>query len=146
MRTTTALALGALAVLAGPPPSSAAEAQHPAAAIRLSFKLEPRLAGGTYGGERWVSPPTYTGVSAQDTVEAMARAVDASGRSTQVGVEWKPSDPEMVMVSPARGERVRITVRRPGESAIALTSGAASKRLVVRATRVNGAWRVSISQ
>ncbi len=36
------------------------------AAIQISFKLDPRLTDSTYGGERWVSPRTYTGANAPD--------------------------------------------------------------------------------
>jgi hypothetical protein len=135
-----------LALLAAPSPSLAGEARRAAAAIQLSFRLDPRLAGGTYGGERWISPPTFSGTSAQDTVEAMARPVDAAGRPTGAGVDWKPSDPELVTVTPSRGERVRITVKRAGQCGLALTSGAAVKQVTVRATQRNGAWQVSISQ
>jgi hypothetical protein len=117
-----------------------------AARIQVAFKLDPRLSGPTYGGERWVSPPTYTGASAQDTVEARALAVDASRRPTKVTPEWTPSDPDMVTVSPPRGEQVKITVKRAGESSVTVKSGGASRKLVVKAVQTNGNWQVSISQ
>src|SRR5574342_139624 len=62
--------------------ASETEGSAPAAAltrINVSFKLDPRLSGPTYGGERWVSPATYMGASAQDAVEVRARTVDARG-------------------------------------------------------------------
>src|SRR5439155_27115962 len=73
------------ALLAGPPAPARGERPPAAAAqsgIRVTFKLDPRLSGPTYGGERWVSPQTYSGANAQDAVEARVFAVDDKGRST----------------------------------------------------------------
>jgi hypothetical protein len=147
MRVTVAL-LVALSALAGPSPSLAADEKAPPAAakIQLTFKLDPRLAGPTYGGERWVSPPTYMGASGQDIVEAKASAVDASGKPTKASIEWKPSDPEMVAVSPPRGEQVKITVKRAGESSLTVKAGEASRKLTVKAAQAKGIWQVSINQ
>jgi len=147
MRLPAAL-LVALSTLAGPAPSLAGEKKAEPApnAIQLSFKLDPRLSGATYGGERWVSPPTYQGSSGQNAVEAKASLVDASGRPTKSTIDWKASDPEMVAVSPARGEQVTITVKRAGESSLTLTSGAVSRKLGVKAVDRNGARQVSITQ
>lgn len=114
--------------------------------IQLSFKLDPRLAGPTYGGERWVSPPTYRGASAQDSVEVRASPVDARGRPTRSRVDWSSSDPEMVTLSSPGGEQVRIAVRRTGESTLTVTSGAATRQLTVRASRPGGAWQVTIAR
>lgn len=124
----------------------AAPAAASRATVTFSFKLDPRLAGPTYGGERWVSPPTYTGASAQDTVDARAVAVDARGRPLRVDLEWTVSDPETVTVSPPRGERVKITVRRAGESVVTVRSGEVSRRLIVRSVETRGLRQVSISQ
>lgn len=153
MRTHLAAFLVVVSVLtlAGPPQARAGDAQAAAAAvapavINVSFKLDPRVSGPTYGGERWVSPPTYTGASAQDTVEARARAIDARGRRVHAGVEWTSSDPGAVTVAPARGEQVRITARRTGESTVTVKSGAASRRLAVKIVQANGAWQVTITQ
>jgi len=138
-------------MLAVPHSSSAADekATQTAASpttIAVSFKLDPRLSGPTYGGERWVSPPTYTGAAAQDTVEARAFAVDAQGRSTKVHAAWSASDPELVTVSPPRGEQVKITAKRAGQSSVTVTSGGASTKLIVKAVQKNGIWQVSISR
>jgi hypothetical protein len=122
------------------------EAGPASTAINLAFKLDPRLSGATYGGERWVSPSRYQGSSGQNTVEAKASAIDTQGRPTRAIIDWKPSDPEMILVSPARGEQVKITVRRTGESSLVLTSGAVSKRLAIRAVDRNGVWQVTITQ
>jgi hypothetical protein len=147
MRSPAAL-LVALSALTGAAPSLAGEkkVEPTASVIQLAFKLDPRLSGATYGGERWVSPPTYQGSSGQSTVEAKASLMDASGRPTQASIDWKPSDPEMVTVSPAAGEKVTITVKRAGESSLTLTSGAVSRKLGVKAVDRNGARQVTITQ
>jgi hypothetical protein len=147
MRSAAAL-LVALSTLTGAAPSLAGEkkAEPATGAIQLAFKLDPRLSGATYGGERWVSPPIYQGSSGQSTVEAKASVMDASGRPTKASIDWKSSDPEMVTVSPAAGEKVTITVKRAGESSLTLTSGAVSRKLGVKALDRNGARQVTISQ
>ena len=123
-----------------------AAAEPEAKVIQLSFKLDPRLSGATYGGERWVSPPTYQGSNGQSAVEARAVTLDASGRPTRATIDWKASDPEMVTVSPARGGQVTITVKRTGESNLTLTAGAVSRKLAVKAVDSNGARLVTITQ
>ena len=146
MRPAAAL-LVALSSLAGAAPAVAGEQKaEPAGVIQLSFKLDPRLSGATYGGERWVSPPTYQGSSGQSIVEAKGSLMDASGRPTKATIDWKPSNPEMVTVSPAGGEKVTITVKRVGESSLTLTSGAVSRKLSVKAVDRNGARQVTITQ
>lgn len=147
MRIAVAL-LVALSALAGPSRSLAGEEKAPPAAAKIlvAFKLDPRLLGPTYGGERWVSPPTYSGAAAQDTVEARASAVDTGGKVVKVSPEWTASDPEMVTVSPPRGEQVKISVKRAGESSVTVRSGGASRKLVVKAVQTKGIWQVSITQ
>lgn len=147
MPSTTAALILVLSALAGPSPSFAGDGKAAAAArLLVSFKLDPRLLGPTYGGERWVSPPTYSGAAAQDTVEARASAIGADGRPVKVTFEWTASDPDLVTVSPRHGEQVQIAVKRAGESAVTVTSGEASRKLVVKASRTNGIWQVSITQ
>ncbi len=114
--------------------------------IKLSFKLDPRLMGGTYGGERWISPPTYTGTNAQETVEVRAQVIDAKGKPTNISPEWMPSDPEMVTVSPSQGDQVKITVKRAGESKLKVAAQGISKELVIKAKYQNNAMQVEISQ
>ena len=78
-------------------PTAIAPAGVPASmqSIQVSFKLDPRLAGGTYGGEHWVSPPTYGPiVQAGNTylVEARADMLDAKGQPTSISPEWIAAD------------------------------------------------------
>lgn len=152
MRRALTVSMVTLAMLAMAHPAWAAgdEKEVPAAApqatIAVAFKLDPRLSGSTYGGERWVSPKTFTGASAQDTVEARAVVSDSRGRPLKVSPSWTSSDPEATAVAPAHGGQVRITVKRPGESSVTVTSGGASRKLAVKATQANGRWQVNISQ
>lgn len=132
--------------LAGPAPSLAGEEKAAVAAIHFSFKLDPRVLGPTYGGERWGSPPTYTGASGQDAIEVRASAVDARGTPAKESIGWSPSDPEMVTVTPAGGDRVKIVVKRPGESGLMVKSGGASRKLTIKAVQPNGIWQVTITQ
>jgi hypothetical protein len=144
--------LSVLAVVAATSTSAAPlageERGAPAArpSIQVSFKLDPRLSGPTYGGERWVSPPTYRGAAAQDTVEARAAAVDAAGRPLQIEVQWTASDPEKVAITPTRGARVQITAKRAGESVVTVSAGGSSRKLTVKAVEANGIRQLIISQ
>lgn len=135
--------------LAAPASSPAPGKAAPAAdkpRIQVAFKLDPRLSGPTYGGEHWVSPQTYRGASAQDTVEVRASAVDARGRLVKISPGWKVSDAEMVTVSPPRGDRVTIAVKRAGESSVTVAQDGTSRTLSVKATQTNGIVQVIISQ
>src|SRR2546426_2924563 len=114
--------------------------------IQLSFKLDPRLTDSTYGGERWVSAPTYVGANAQDTVEARAKVIDAKGQPTKTSPEWIPSDPEMVTVSPSQGYQVKIIVHRAGESKLKVAAQGFYNELVVKAKYVGKAIQVEITQ
>jgi FKBP-type peptidyl-prolyl cis-trans isomerase FklB len=114
--------------------------------IQLSFKLDPRLSGGTYGGERWVSPPTYMGASAQDTVEIKALGTDAQGRPVRIRPKWIASDPRMVTVSPSEGDAVKVTVKHAGQSSLQVTSPGVSKELSIKAEYKDNVIQVAIAQ
>src|SRR5215211_99912 len=153
MRTVLAVSTIALSTLAlaAPSWSWATDAKAPPASgsagrITLSFKIDPRVLGPTYGGEHWVSPPTYTGARAQDAVEAMARAVDAKGAPVRTDLEWTVSDPDLLAVSPPRGKRVTITAKRPGTSQITVKAGGASRTFTLKAEKPDGSWQVTVSQ
>jgi hypothetical protein len=123
----------------------------PAAAltgINVSFKLDPRIFSGNYGGERWVSPPTYTGASAQDTVESRVDGIDAMGQRVRITPKWTPADPEMVEVSPREGNAVKITVKRAGESKLIVAAQGISRELLIKGKSLaNGiGMQVEISQ
>ena len=116
-------------------------------AITVSFKLDPQLSGGTYGGERWVSPPTFTGASGQDTMEARVEGTTMKGLPVRISATWTASDPEMVTVTPGERDGFRITVKRAGESRLTVASQGVSKELVVKAVKKLGkALQVEVIQ
>ena len=128
---------------------AAREAVAPAdAGIKVSFKLDPRLTQSMYMGERWVSPPTYTGVrdGKEITVDARAEVISASGKSTGIGPKWIPSDPEMVTVTPGQGNEVKITVLRAGQSSLKVTAPGLSRELSIKATLQGSSIQVNITQ
>lgn len=147
------LALAALIVILPSVALSASqEATGPAATsvtdMELSFKLDSKVTQAVYMGERWVSPPTYSGVQTGKTftVEAKAEGVDAKGKLTDISPAWTPSDPDMVGVSPAKGHKVEITVRSVGESTLDVSSQGFSRKLLIKATYRDNAIQVDISQ
>lgn len=147
MKGTLAIFTSIVLTLAFAGPGFSAEEKTPALTdIQVSFKLDPRITQGLYMGERWVSPATYTGTSAQDTVEARVQGTDAKGRPVSISPKWIPADPEMVTVSPSQGSQVKITVKRAGESRLQVTSQGVSKELSVKAAVRNNVLQVEIAQ
>ena len=115
------------------PPATAASVT----GIQLSFKRDPRLVDPFRGIGPWVTGSNYGGATAQDTVEARAEGVDATGKPTKISPQWIPSDPEMVTVSPSQGDNVKITVHKAGESKLKITYQSLSKELEIRAKYIN---------
>lgn len=115
--------------------------------LAVFFKLDPRITA-SYGGDRWVSPPTYTRVGdAQGAViEARAQARGADPKVKASIPQWTPSDPSMVQVTPDKGGVVTITVKRAGTSIIHIASGEITKELAVKAESRDNALQVEISQ
>ena len=132
-RSLAALVLMLLTASVQASPAAASSAEASLTGLVVSFKLDPRLSGGSYGGERWVSPPTYTGASGQDTVEARVEGTDVKGRSVNIIAEWIPENSEMVTVSPGQGKQVKITVHRVGESKLKVTADGVTKELLIKA-------------
>jgi hypothetical protein len=123
------------------------------AAIKVYLKLDPSLTRGMNMGDRWVSIPTFTTTrhpGKQLTVDARAVGLDDRGRvlDKRLAPEWLAADPNVVMVSPARGNTVKITALRPGESSLRLVHGSVSTTLTIKATydQPNNLTQVSISQ
>ena len=116
--------------------------------ITISFKLDPRLTRGLYMGDRWVSPATYTSVGEEKelTVDARVRGLDSEGRPKNISPTWIPSDPDMVAVSPSRGNVVKIIVHRAGQSRLKVVSPGFTKELSLKATYIGAAIHVEISQ
>ncbi len=132
-----------LAIRDTAPDGAPATADQGVSALAVSFKLDPRLTKGLYMGERWVSPPTYT--TTLDTVEAKVARVGSNGRVENISAKWIPSDTEMVTVSPSEGNEVKITVKRPGETTLHVTSDGVTKELSLKAALQNDVMQVEIT-
>lgn len=120
--------------------------------IKVAFKHEtPPTHGGYATGKRWVSPPTYTAsvpnTGKMLTVEVKANGFDTKGRPINgTRLEWKSSDPDMVMVSPSAGPSVKITVQRAGESTVQVASAGVSRTLSIKATKNGKSLSAVITQ
>jgi FKBP-type peptidyl-prolyl cis-trans isomerase FklB len=137
----------AAVVLAIASPSWPADGKRPVStptAIAVVFKLDPRLASGVYGGERWISPSPY--ITTLNPVVARVYGIDEKGSSVPISPDWIAADPEVVSVSPGRGEQVTITIKRAGQSSLRINSHGLSKELEVRATSNGTSMQVEISQ
>jgi len=138
-----------------PKPGPAASISPAPAALRLniSFKLDPRLSGGTYGGERWVSPATFTSPAQEGTetkIDAKVTALDGRGAPVRIEPTWAATDPSMVTVapvSPGKADHLMITVKHVGETKLTISALGVSKELRIKATSTDSpALRVTISQ
>lgn len=137
------------ALIAGP--AAAADSKKaigPAVAhVKISFMLDPSITRGMYMGERWVSPPTYSGKK-----EGKEFAVDARAHRVRrweemkISPEWIPSDHQMVQVEPRKGHQVRITVKKAGQSSLKVVFQGVSTILAVKAKYEDKSLQVDISQ
>jgi FKBP-type peptidyl-prolyl cis-trans isomerase len=75
-----------------------------------------------------------------------AEGVDGAGKPAKISPEWVPSDPEMVTVTPSKGDDVQIKVHRAGESKLEITYQGLSKELEIRAQYVNKFMLFEIGQ
>lgn len=137
------LSVGGCTQAQQPPPAARTA---PEEGIRVSYRLDPRLADPTRNGNRWISPPTYVGANAQQRIEAMAQGVGPKGELLPIQPTWTPSDPEMVEVTPRRGSPVVIQVKHPGESTLKIEAPGRSTDLRVQAANVNGSMHVAVTQ
>lgn len=138
-------------------PAGVAQAQKKAAppeaaalkGIQVSFQLDPRITRGQYLGERWISPPTYVRVQEGQkplTVPAKAMGLDAKGAQVKINPTWKPGNTQLVKVSPPQGNSVELTILKEGQSDLTVTAGGVSKKLSIKAVRLQGSLQVDISQ
>jgi hypothetical protein len=113
----------------------------------VSFKPDPRLATGSYGGPRWVSPPTYIRLGDEKTcaVESRVQGLDSAGRSVAIKPQWTSRNSEIVTVTPDEGDEVRILVHRPGQTIVRVTAAELSTELTITGEYQNGLLQASIS-
>jgi type IV pilus biogenesis protein CpaD/CtpE len=139
---------GAAIAATTPSKMTADQAARGLADIKIEFRLDPRITGGMYMGDRWVSPPTYTTVRSgkELTVQARAWGVDARGATVGISPKWTPANPDMVTVSPDESAQVTITVKSEGESRLKVALAGVSRELSVKATYLENGIRADITQ
>ena len=123
---------------------SVAEGGSPAR-LALSFKLDPRMISGVYGGgDRWVSPSSYTKMGEGSTCTVEVRTQNAAG--DPVVATWTTADPEMVQIQPNQGTQVKLVVQRAGDTHVHVVSDAGSNDLTIKASYVATVLKAEISQ
>jgi CHRD domain-containing protein/Big-like domain-containing protein len=107
--------------------------------LQISFRLDPWLIGGSYGGGFWVSPPSLGPVTqgATFTIETRADGL-ADSNTVAANATWTPADPQMVAVSVEEARQVTITVLRAGQTTVEVTCQGARKSLSITATNYLG--------
>jgi hypothetical protein len=115
-------------------------------AVRVSFKLDPRLTDGVYMGERWVSPATFHAATQTGSAFSNEARVEHAAGGSPASATWTASDPAAVGIAPASGRQVQITVFRPGRSTLTVTVGEDAAILTVDAAHTNGTWVVTFRQ
>ena len=123
-----------------------AQGDRTAAQLAVSFKLDPRLSGGVYGGDRWVSVPTYTKVGEGRTCTFEARIQNASVDEKAPAPTWTAADPDMVRIDPGQGMQVKLLVQRAGETRVHVESDAGARDLTIKAVYRNNVLQAEISQ
>jgi hypothetical protein len=132
-----------------PPVTSSRLASSRVERLAVSFKMDPRLATGTYGGDRWVAPSRYARVGDEKgcVVEARVQGLGASGRPSPIrDVSWTSANPEIAGITPGDGTHATISVVRDGETTIRVTSQGLAKILTIKAVQLNGVLHVEIGQ
>lgn len=134
-------------------PEQTSPAGEPATRIAVSFKMDPRVLGGSYGGERWIAGQRFSSAVQQGTevtIEAKVRGRDAGGKTVPIDPAWVAEDADMVAVSPVAGtelDHVQLTVKKLGECTLRVGSPEAWKELRVTAKAVGtNAMVVTITQ
>lgn len=116
--------------------------------IKVSFKLDPRVARALYMGEQWAPAATYYSIRAGEliTMKARAQGLDPHGNQIDVAPTWKTGDPAMIVISPGQGPKVTLTILREGEGEVIVASGGISKKLSARAWYHGKIMYVKITQ
>jgi hypothetical protein len=121
----------------------------PLSDIKLDFKLDTRLTKSLYMGDRWVSPPTFTQVGIEHAnqviVEAVAYVLDAKGRPLNTTPRWVAAQPDAVAITRTQGNRVKLTVKRAGETTVEVVSQGLSRKLSIKAVARGDTLQVDIT-
>lgn len=116
--------------------------------IKISYRLDPRLARGMYMGDRWGSPVIFStaGSRKELSIEAQAEGLNAKQKTFHIIPKWSPSDTEMVTVSSVKGKdhQVKILVRRTGKCILKVSALGLTKTLIIKAVFKHNAMHVDI--
>ena len=113
-------------------------------AIKVAYRLDPRITRGAYMGGRWISKPDYK-IRASRSMTVSTVGLDAKGKNVKIHPVWS-GDPDMVEITPAEGPMAQITVLKEGQSDVLITSQNLTKKLRVTGAREAGAWNVEIAE
>jgi hypothetical protein len=130
--TVRALLVGTVAVAFAAATVQAFAAPAAISDIRISFKLDARLSGPTYGSERWMATPTFS--AAFDPVHVKADGIGRRGAQTAIAPRWTAADSAMVTISPVEGAEVAISVKRAGQTTIEVSFGGVSRTLSIKSS------------
>jgi hypothetical protein len=124
------------------------EAKEKIKAIQVKLKVQSITKDSFYMGDVWVAPAQFTDAQAgkQYVGDARAFGQDDKGNQVEISPKWQPSDPTMVEVTPNLGHKVKLTVRKSGQSYLTVTADGISKNLTIKATYEDKALHVEISQ
>ncbi len=117
--------------------------------IGVSYRLDPWLISGNYGGGFWVAPAVLGpvvvgrgGFSLQVRAEGLS-----GGTAATVSPTWITADPSIVTVSPSQGRQVTLTVRRIGRTSVYVIAEGVRTTLIVNASDFQGtAMELTISR
>jgi hypothetical protein len=63
--------------------------------------------------------------------------IDPSGQQVEVEAEWIPMDPDLVAVSPGKGDQVTISIKGLGETSLLVKAPGISKNLQIKTMAQN---------
>ena len=117
--------------------------------LRVSYRLDPWLISGSYGGGIWVSPSAFGPVRQRGdlfVIEVRAEPIGVSGPLIH-GPSWVTGDPSVVTVTPSSGWNVTLAVRETGTTSLAVGMDGVSTTLeITSATYQGGSLEVTITQ
>jgi hypothetical protein len=107
--------------------------------IDVSYRLDPWLISGNYGGGFWASPAVLGPVHVSRGFSLEVRAEGLSGgHAVAVSPTWITADPSIATVSPSQGGQVTLTVHRIGRTFVYAIAEGVRTTLLVSASASSG--------
>lgn len=116
--------------------------------LRVFYRLDPWLIGGTYGGGIWTSPIHFGPVGQggdRFVIEVRANALN-NGAPVSTDPTWISGDPAVVTVDPAVGALATMSIRGPGATTLYVGSQGVATTLSITATAQGTSLVVEIDQ